>query len=90
MANLYTASNILRRTFILKAEKLSWTCDDLTLTSDGQTGNRLQQTRFRASEDLSVETIPFLELCYVRDTHLREQKKMNFRIEKRDFYTRGQ
>ena len=24
-------------------------------------------------------TIPTLELCYVRDIHLREQKKMNFR-----------
>lgn len=58
--NLYTASNILHRTFILKAEKLNWTCKDLVLTSKNQAGSTLGQIVL-ANEDLSVMTISFVE-----------------------------
>lgn len=42
--NLYAASSILRRTVILKAEKLNVTCNDLALTSQGQTRSGREQT----------------------------------------------
>lgn len=58
LGNLYTASNTLRRTFILKAEKLNLTCNDMALASRGQTGSRLDQTDSLLTRTyLSVVTI---------------------------------
>lgn len=40
----HTASSVLRRTVILKAEKLNVTRNDSALTYQGQTGGGLEQT----------------------------------------------
>lgn len=75
---------VSRGTFILKAERWNVTCNDLALTSRGQTGSRLAQT-----DSLLLRTYlcdnSILRECDVRDIHLREQKKRNLKIYKRDF-----
>lgn len=60
------------------------TCDDLALTSRGQTGSRLELTDSLLMRTYLCDSA-ILRECDIRDIHLREQKKRNLKIHKCDF-----